>query len=283
MSKLKKASPTPQAIEDRRQSLLRRYALHPMTEETKQKISQGNKGKIRTPEWCRYISEGKRGAISAKKGIPQPSSSYKRSDETKSKMSESRKVMFSEHPEMRVNLGEKLRGRIFSQETRQRMSETRKRYFTEHPEARLKISLANKGKSKKSKTRSQTHKRLWQDPSHVLRMMKARNIQPNKQELKLEGLLQTLCPNQFKYNGDCRLGVVLNGYIPDFVNVNGKKQVIEFFGDYWHRDPSRGENDRLDRYHKIGWDCLVVWGSELEETDALTDKIRAFVGGEMSV
>lgn len=50
---------------------------------------------------------------------------------------------------------------------------------------------------------------------------------PTKPELKLDELLSLHFPNQFKYNGDYGLGISLNRLIPDFVNVNGKKQVIE--------------------------------------------------------
>jgi len=42
---------TPEFREAVRQGNLERYALHPMSEETKLKISQSNKGKVRSPEW----------------------------------------------------------------------------------------------------------------------------------------------------------------------------------------------------------------------------------------
>lgn len=53
---------------------------------------------------------------------------------------------------------------------------------------------------------------------------------------------------------------------PDFTCEPGRK-VIEVFGDYWHR----GEDpDRLVRmYAAVGWECLVIWESEVMIRDAI--------------
>ena len=263
-----------------RQGLLRRYAEHPMTEETKAKIGQGNKGKIRTAECCRHISEGRMGQVSPKKGKPQPSLSYKRSEETKRRMSESRKLMLQEHPEIMESVSIKLTGRVLSDETKQKTSASKIQYYIDHPEAAMAHSERMKGKKLISLTHGDSVKKLWQDPNYVKRVMDARNLKPNKAEVALGDILQNLYPAQFKYNGDFRLGIVLNRCIPDFVNVNGKKQVIELFGGYWHTEEGRGEEAKLAKYREVGWDCLVIWDKELSETAALKDKIRAFVGGQ---
>jgi len=141
------------------------------------------------------------------------------------------------------------------------------------------MSLARRGISKTSEYKRKMRLN-WQNTEFVSKMMKLWNTKPNKAELTLLDLLQRICPNQFRYNGDCNLGIVLNGFIPDFVNVNGKKQVIEFFGSYWHQEPNRGERERINRYLEIGWNCLVIWDTELKDTEALENRIRAFVGGD---
>ena len=272
---------TPEFKEAQRQGHLRQYALHPMSEETKRKISQSNTGKVFTSLHRRHLSEARIGKPSPDKGLPKPSSRYKRSDETKRRMSEGRKRMLKEHPELLINLSRKLTGRYFSPETRQKMSEKRKQYFLEHPEALVEMSIRNKGRSTKSKTRSKTYKQLWSNPEYIRKMISAQNRKPNKAELALEQILDELFPNQFAYNGDFRLGITLDRQIPDFVNVNGKKQVIELFGHYWHQSPGRGATTKIKRYGKLGWKCLIVWDSELKNTDALKDKITAFVGGAL--
>lgn len=106
----------------------------------------------------------------------------------------------------------------------------------------------------------------------------------SKAEDKLESILDEICPGEFKYNGTGDLGAI--GYrLPDFVNVNGKKKVIELFGCYWHSCPICGfdkikkKNDKRihQDYAKLGYDCLVIWEHELKDKSLLTDKIKTFL------
>lgn len=134
-----------------------------------------------------------------------------------------------------------------------------------------------------------TRKAQWQDPDYVLKQTKARGVYPNKSEKVLEDILLVNFP-QFRYNGDGRLEVVLAGMIPDYVNVNGKKQVIELFGELYH-DPNVAKRanrkvkwnktleGRLQSYKNIGWDCLIIWGLELKHPAQVKQKIAEFVNG----
>ena len=72
--------------------------------------------------------------------------------------------------------------------------------------------------------------------------------------------LEDRFPGEWMYNGDGSQGVVIGGKIPDFVNVNGKKEVIEVFGTYWH-----GEDEveqKIAHYKKYGFKCIVLWDYE---------------------
>jgi G:T-mismatch repair DNA endonuclease (very short patch repair protein) len=97
----------------------------------------------------------------------------------------------------------------------------------------------------------------------------------NRPEKYLESLLQEVCPEQFAYNGRYDCGITIDGLIPDFVNVNGRKQVIDVHGDYWHN----GENVaiRQARYAKYGYSSLIVWERELKDEIAVTQRISEFV------
>lgn len=131
---------------------------------------------------------------------------------------------------------------------------------------------------------SEARKRDWQTPEYVAKLIKAMGVKPNKLEQKLIDLFAEHFP-QFKYNGDFSQGVMLGGLTPDFVNVNGKKQVIEVFGDYWHSpeiigdDWRRGELGKIMIYNSVGWDCLVIWERELEKlTEAeIVKKVETFL------
>lgn len=86
----------------------------------------------------------------------------------------------------------------------------------------------------------------------------------------------------FKYNGNGELAVVLAGMIPDFININGKKQVIEVFGDYYHGQICRNwKNSELGKtmaYNSIGYNCLVLWELEIRHRtdDELIGIIKKF-------
>lgn len=67
--------------------------------------------------------------------------------------------------------------------------------------------------------------------------------------------------------------VIIGGKIPDFVH-NREKKVIEINGDYFHK----GENsqDRIDYFKQFGYDCLVIWASELRNKSKVVEKISFF-------
>ena len=69
--------------------------------------------------------------------------------------------------------------------------------------------------------------------------------------------------------------VILGGKNPDFINVNGKKLIIELFGKYWHT----GENpkDREKIFVPFGYRTLVIWYSELRNEERVKNKIREFM------
>lgn len=97
-------------------------------------------------------------------------------------------------------------------------------------------------------------------------------ISPNKKELFVQGFLDKLFPNEYKLNV---LGnyLILGGKVPDFVSLNNKK-LIEFYGDYWHRNDN--EIDRINFFEKYGYQTLVVWENELKNLITLQNKITIF-------
>jgi len=158
-------------------------------------------------------------------------------------------------------------------------------------EERGKLSLALKGRKFQRRKpqeevvrtcRERTRKK-WKDPEYVLKQLKARGAKPNKPERYLENILNNHFP-EYQYNGDGRLGIVLAGLVPDFPNVNGKKQVIEVFGDYFHNPRKRKlkwhqtELGRIMAYNSVGFDCLVIWEHELKELTEgqIIEKVKSF-------
>jgi len=126
----------------------------------------------------------------------------------------------------------------------------------------------------------------WENPEYIKAQMRAREVRPNKLELKLNNLLQTQFPNEWKYVGDGE--VIIGGICPDWANVNGEKKLIDLFGCFYHGCPIHNPNwkprprAREDVRRKIfsnfGYDYLVIWEHELNELPVkeLTNKIEGF-------
>ena len=116
----------------------------------------------------------------------------------------------------------------------------------------------------------------FQDPEFVKMMVNSWKRKPTQPEKDINSIVQLLFPREYKYNGNYELGITIGRKVPDFVNVNGKKKAIDLFGDYWHdgEDPQV----RIDLFKEYGWDLLVIWQHELEDKDAVIQKIVKFHG-----
>jgi len=120
-------------------------------------------------------------------------------------------------------------------------------------------------------------KKFWADSTYRERtlksMVKASQIKPNKSELKLFSLLQKVLPGQYAINVKAEV-MVLGGKIPDFVNIDGRKAVVEFWGDYWHA--GQNPQDRIDYFKQFGYSTLIIWEHELKNEICLIERIKRF-------
>lgn len=177
-----------------------------------------------------------------------------------------------------------LLGHKHSDETKRKLKVSSARY-KHSEEAKKKISAALGGLEKSEdhkKKLSESAKQLWNDPIHhkkQRRLMALGNvIKPNKSEIKLMELLESIQPKDWKYVGDGSL--VIAGKNPDFINVNGKKLIIEMFGDYWHRNDS--VRKRAAIFRPFGFRTLVIWEHELKNEVEVIKKIMRFAAGARS-
>ncbi len=104
------------------------------------------------------------------------------------------------------------------------------------------------------------------------------HIKPNNPEKLLIKLFEhNKLP--YKYVGDGK--IVIGRKIPDFINVNGQKKVIELFGEWWHlKKPdipyNRTEFGTKAIYSQYGFKTLVIWESELKDMDKVLERIKNF-------
>jgi len=113
---------------------------------------------------------------------------------------------------------------------------------------------------------------------HMLMMTKAssHNKKINKSEQKLLDILNNLFPSNYKFVGGFE--VMIGGFFPDFININGQKKIVELYGDYWHNISGSEEkdNNRLQKYSEYGYKTLVVWEKELKDKILLKQKLIEF-------
>lgn len=113
--------------------------------------------------------------------------------------------------------------------------------------------------------------------------LKSRVKKPNKLEQRLVYLFEeNRIP--FRYCGDG--DVIIGGKCPDFINYNGRKQVLELFGRAFH-DPKhplkaripyhQTEEGTIEHYKRYGFDCFVIWDNELKTPDEVVERIKRWV------
>jgi len=153
------------------------------------------------------------------------------------------------------------KGKHLSEKHKQNISISRNKIL-QNPECRDKICSSM----------SSSHKKLWQNPEFKEKMinaiMKGLQIKPNKPEQIIIDLINKY-NLPYKYVGDGQF--ILGGKCPDFINVDGQKKLIELYGDFWHQ----GENpqNRIDYFKQFGFDTLIIWEHELNDIDAVLDRI----------
>lgn len=122
--------------------------------------------------------------------------------------------------------------------------------------------------------------------SNICRLKAIGSSNPTKEEAKLASLLHKH-NLPFKYAGDIKIAIgkgSRHSKYPDFINEE-KRQVIELFGSYWHSPllnpntpASRTYGETIKHYKQNGYNCLILWDTELNKEGKVLEKIKAFMG-----
>ena len=108
-------------------------------------------------------------------------------------------------------------------------------------------------------------------PKEILRKMLSCR-KPNNDEAYLFSILEKNFPHEWNFVGDGK--VIIEGKNPDFININGKKQIIELFGNHWHK-PEEVE-PRMNIFARYGYKTLILWDYELKKENILMEKLKSF-------
>lgn len=200
----------------------------------------------------------------------------KHTKEAKRKMSIARKQWHELHPDAVSNWQ---KGRKLSEDTKKKISDSLKGRFVGKKNPRFGVQsnfMKNyfkthrnpmEGKKWSKKTRKKIikkHKQMFSDPEYVRKVMRRFQNRPTSLEIDIQRYLD---PNEWKYCGDG--SVILNGHCPDFININGKKQVILANGLYWHtervgRTKKQAENVEKKPYDELGYNVIFIWSDDFK-------------------
>ncbi len=231
------------------------------------------------------ISKSRTGTTHSKETLLKMSLSHmgnSPSAETRAKMSKSRmgekNHMYGKHnsPEARAKMSLYHRGKTLSVEHRDKISKSLIGNTRSAGSSNHNVPLSAEAKARIGAANSKKMKEKWQNPEfkdrRVMAIVKGNKIQPNIPELKVNAILDELYPGEWKYTGDGE--IVMGGRNPDFTNIDGQKEIIEVFGDYWHRGQESQET--IGHYKEYGFRCLVIWEAELNDIDLVTKRIKAW-------
>ena len=208
------------------------------------------------------------------------------------------------------------RGRVFTKETKAKISaslmghevsdKSRNPFWLWSEESRRKLGLAKRGKpsgKKGWKAPPETiermriaGKKVWTHYSiETLQKMLQSHVgwqNYNKLEARLDNILQGILSSQYRYNGGGQLGFRIYYHIPDFVNVNGQKKIIEFNGCFWHccehcnitrhpmgkpvQDVRARDKQNIINAEQLGYKVLTIWEHEMDNKSSVIERVVAF-------
>ena len=248
-------------------SLVRHFETSPVSEETKQIQSEkamGNKSFTGRTHTERSKKETSATLIA-----------------TYAAMSQEAKV------ERGKRISESLVGHVLSDETKRLIAEAHTGLTPTEETRQLMSRSATGNKSRAGYVNSEemrhgaseSMKEVWKDSEYVKRwaegMKQATHRKPNFSELQLQCVLDKHFPGEWKYVGDDQVRFGTRN--PDFINVNGKKLVIEMFGVYWHDPdlfPNRPSEDELIAHYKsYGLDCVVIWEYDVYDEEEVVERV----------
>lgn len=138
-------------------------------------------------------------------------------------------------------------------------------------EARKKIGESHRGKPRPphiQRMLAEYNRARMADPRHIEKMRLGRRAKPTS----LEKLFMVLCKTYhlpFRYVGNGEVWIARKN--PDFININGKKQVVEILGNYWHGKEETQK--RIEHYARYGFECITIWEDDLKNTNLILTKL----------
>lgn len=253
-------------------------------ESRNEKASRSMKAVWANPEYHARVSRAIAKGVKNKKVQAKRAASLRvflNTPDGKAKWSEVQKRLWNDS-DFRIERSKAIKVGCALEGRSERISEGNKKAWKD-PAIRAKrlssILLANQGKARIKKI-GKASLASWASGNRKLNRQMA---SPNNSEIKLDTILQKYFPGLFSFN--VKKGVRIGGKTPDFLNTD-EKAVVELFGDYWHGQKMTGHSERVsvarrrDHFRKYGYECVVIWGSELLDTMKIVKRVIMALDGK---
>ena len=178
-------------------------------------------------------------------------------------------------PETREKLSQAHKGMIFSSQHRANLSKMAKirGVLRETIEAGVRARLAKPLSYKARQALLNQAYRMRDDKEYCQGVIKKTMANcarlPSGPEKSFIGLCsQYNLP--FEYTGNGKIWI--DGQNPDFINTDGKKQLVEILGNYWHNKEETQK--RVEHYAKYGFECITIWENELKDENLVLSKLK---------
>jgi hypothetical protein len=252
------------------------YQHKSLSEETKNKIRQamlGRKHSTETKEkistsvkqWMQDNPEKFKEIYEKQKGKPKHSENFKKKiSEIKKGKHQSAENEFKRGHSVPVNWIEKMRQKKIGVPSKKHGQNYEELYGYEKAQIiKQKLSKRHMGKKLSEahiRAMSESHKRQFLDDAFRKKWAARFHRKPGPAEGKMIELINS-SGLPFKYVGDYKLWI--GNKNPDFIHTQGKNQVIELFGEYWHQTkPSIKQHQTaegtVEHYKGAGFNCLII-------------------------
>lgn len=153
----------------------------------------------------------------------------------------------------------------------------------EHIECIKKAMIGYKATPEHREKVRQAALRQWATPETRDRLIKSllEIRSPNKVEIKVLDMLNEQLGNEWKFVGDGQ--IVIGGCCPDFINTNGKKLIVEFYGEFFHKPQEEGYKKKI--YAQFGYDTFAIWSKDIQNhtnRNLLFGRLKEWASGRIS-
>ena len=171
-------------------------------------------------------------------------------------------------------------------EIARKSAETNKKLYMEGKRKLIKYWLGKKHSEETKEKIRKTKILQYKDPNSIYN---SKEWNENRIRNSLKGLMkrptslerrfieEIIIPYNFSLNY-CGDGSLLIGFKnPDFVESNGNKKCVEIANEVELHHPKGWDTIRINHFKKYGWDCLIIWESELKNKHQLLEKVQRFL------